>query len=269
MRVDFVAWLWKGWRPVYELRHVRALYSMLQATQPYEWTLTLATDQWPQGEAFPLQPVRTVPLPTSPLDARTGVNCYRRLRLWDEAWRDSSGLRGDIVVSIDLDSIVTASLEHMLGSVVSFGGIRGAFSLVNGSMWAIRQQPLAPLPPVWERFIATPETLQKNCSRRRLFNRASRSWINATGHIGSDQAIMSHLLEDHAPMVLWDTADGIRVWREHSAPLEPAAMQLLKHERPAALWTFPGHVKPWSPQVLSRRPDLYHHYQTHLGQRAS
>lgn len=263
MRVDFVTWLWKGWRPVYTLRHVRALYSMLEATQPPGWTLTLATDQWPAGEAFPLQPVRTVPLPTSPLDSRVGVNCFRRLRLWDAAWREEAGLRGDLVVSIDLDSIVTHSLEQMLGAVVSFGGIRGAFSLINGSLWAIRQQPLADLPPVWDRFVATPDALHRECARRRTFVRAERTFAQL-GHIGSDQAIMSHLLQDHPALVLWDTADGIRVWREHSAPLDPVALQLAALQRPAALWTFPGHVKPWSPQVLQRRPDLYHYYQTHL-----
>lgn len=263
MRVDYVAWLWKGWRPVYDLRHAKAVYSMLEATQPAgSWTLNLATDQaGPVLSRLRLPPqVRVLPLPTSPLDDRTGVNCYRRLRLWDAGWRDEMGLIGDLVVSIDLDVIVRGNLEPLFADVITAGGIRGGFSLINGSLWAVRQQAEVTLPRVWERFVEAPVSLRAKASRRRTFKRSERR-NTFHGHIGSDQAIMSYLLSDHAPLRLWGHEHGIRVWRDHSAVLP--SLEVPTTSDPV-LWTFPGNIKPWHAQVLQRRPDLYHYYQTHL-----
>src|SRR6185312_7605858 len=68
--------------------------------------------------------------------------CFCRLRVFDRRWREAHDIYvGDRVVCMDLDSIVTGSLDSLFQTDEPFQILQGANSanpgIFNGSIWSV------------------------------------------------------------------------------------------------------------------------------------
>jgi hypothetical protein len=80
--------------------------------------------------------------------------CFARLRLFDPAWQDEHGIKeGDRIVSVDLDMIVTGSLNGLFNRPEPFVILQGVNASnpcpMNGSVWMLRG---GYRPDVWTDF---------------------------------------------------------------------------------------------------------------------
>lgn len=80
--------------------------------------------------------------------------CLCRLRMFDRQWQDRQGLsKGDRLVTMDLDSIVTGSFEYLFITDERFMILKGANTVnkcpFNGSLMMLK---VGSYPEVWNRF---------------------------------------------------------------------------------------------------------------------
>lgn len=80
--------------------------------------------------------------------------CFARLRMFDPHWQAENGIvEGDRIVCLDLDSIVTGSIDPLFYTAQSFMILLGANSAnpcrMNGSIWMLRA---GYRPDVWSDF---------------------------------------------------------------------------------------------------------------------
>lgn len=83
--------------------------------------------------------------------------CFARLRTFDPAWQRSMGFdEGDKILCLDLDLIVTGSIEPLFDQSEPFAILQGVHSAnpcpYNGSVWMLRA---GYRPDVWEDFTVT------------------------------------------------------------------------------------------------------------------
>lgn len=86
------------------------------------------------------------------LVARPG--CFARLRMFDPAWQEAQGIeRGDKVLNLDLDLIVTGNLDAIAGQAEPFTILQGVNASnpcpFNGSVWSFTA---GAYPRIWEDF---------------------------------------------------------------------------------------------------------------------
>lgn len=117
-------------------RHLQEAHRFLLLT---EWRMHL------DGVAF--APILNMELTAIP-------GCFARLRLFDPMWQASVGIKnGDRVVCMDLDSIVTGSLDPLFCRPENFLILTGANAVnpcpYNGSIWMLRA---GYRPDVWRDF---------------------------------------------------------------------------------------------------------------------
>lgn len=93
------------------------------------------------------------PLPCD--EALTAIpGCFARLRTFDQAWQDDQGIAsGDRIVSLDLDLVITGSLDGLFDRTDDFAILQGINASnpcpYNGSVWMLRA---GYRPDVWEDF---------------------------------------------------------------------------------------------------------------------
>lgn len=79
--------------------------------------------------------------------------CFARLRTFDPGWQQRNGIQvGDQIVCMDLDSIVTGSLNEMFLCVGSFAILQGCNRhkfRFNGSIWSLTA---GYCPDIWSNF---------------------------------------------------------------------------------------------------------------------
>lgn len=154
-------WLWgRKYGPEYVARLRAGVARHLR--QPYRW------------EVFAPEPE------DMPLTERPG--CLARLRMFDPAWQAKHGIeRGDRLVCMDLDAIITGSLDELFDRPEPFVILRGANSSnpcpLNGSLQMLRGGECA---YVWTKF--TPKE-------------AAKATIFA---FFDDQAWLAHVMPDAA-----------------------------------------------------------------------
>lgn len=254
MRVHALLWFWKGWRPIYTWGHVNAMVRMLNMHLPQARVLCL-TDQvqstWQPAECE-VMPLWPDPVP------RLGTNrpnCYRRLRIFEQATQAALGIKpGDIVLSLDLDSIVLGPLSPLLEvyrhgpedgyEVRTFAAMGGVAARIHGSLFSFRAGTHSEL---WRTFHPQLGPIQMTMPMRDGTPRP----------IGSDQAWMTRYVQGEH---LWETADGCYSWNRHGLILSPG------RTADARYWSFAGPNKPWSDLVKETRPDLYAAYMAHYGE---
>ncbi len=157
----------------YTLRHVHTLQSMIARNTNVPHRFVCCTDD-PRG-----LDCETVPL--WPEWAELG-GCYRRLRMFAPDFT----LFGKRWLSIDLDTVITGNIDHLLEMDAPFAIHRYAYSghpqqHYNGGLILMNQ---GARPQVWERF--DPEKTPLEIAE---LNRARKL-------IGSDQAHISRVLGD-------------------------------------------------------------------------
>jgi hypothetical protein len=154
-------------------------------------------------------------------------SCYRRLWSWSKEAKDVLGERQLV---IDIDLILTASVDHLFEQDEEFIGWRpyrdwGAKLRYGGGIYLLKSGTRS---QVWENFQG-----QKSVEKARRH-----------GYRGSDQAWISYCLCHNAekPEVHWTQEAGIYSVRD----LDRTTMALPQN---ACLVQFNGPVKPWQTQV--------------------
>lgn len=223
-----VTFLWRGWRPVYDKRHVNVLYRMLAEHSP-GLRLVCVTDR-PQGIEC-----ETFPLWESPVQLPSGRrNCFTRLRLFDPATvRQFAGVETH-VANIDLDCVVLGDLKPLLSEIVDFKAMLGVRAPINGSLWMVR---IGAHKGVWTDFHPTRSLLQ-----------IQRAIYQKQHLVGSDQAWMSLKIKN--PPTWW-VNDGVQQFSHYDASSSTKVL------------FFAGSTKPWEDNWRPRCPQAWDMYQKH------
>lgn len=264
MTLHVVLWLWRGWRPVYDRRDVAYIARQLQAygDLPAKARIVCLTDfptdwqkakcdalgvveipLWPELEGLDIRPIPQYPwLPAF----KHAPNCYKRLRIFDPETQGHLGIHpGDIVLSMDLDSVVMGSIQKLLAPMynhvggVDFMAMEGKAARLHGSLFAFRAGTNA---HVW-----------------RTFDPATSPWKlrhpphGAARYIGSDQAWLSTVLPMETPV--WGAKDGVYAWSRHFAHLRP--------RDPVTYMSFAGSTKPRGESCKLHLPWVYAHAMNH------
>jgi hypothetical protein len=150
-------------------------------------------------------------------------SCYRRLKLFAP---DAGELFGAKLVAIDLDMVITGSLNELFDRPDDFV-IWGQSDYpktnwYNGSLWMLRT---GTRPQVWTQFDA----------------KASPTLAWKAGKKGSDQGWIGYVLGPKE--ATWNVADGVYSYRVH---LSKTGWQLPDNAKVVA---FHGKVDPWSYQA--------------------
>jgi len=243
-RLCILLWLWKGWRPIYDRRDINAVTTMLRerGALPGNARIILLTDQptdWHAARTKALD-VEELALWPDPVTRMTALrpNCYRRLKIFSPAIQHSLGIMdGDIVMSMDADSIVSGPITPLLqpfdDHALSFAGMEGVASRIHGSLFAFRAFTHSKL---WSTFHPQLSPLQM-----------THPWRNGARPVGSDQAWMTRNITGER---LWRTQDGCYSWSRHGCLYSP------RYTENACYWSFAGHNKPGGELTRQVRPDL-------------
>jgi hypothetical protein len=254
MKYHICMWLWNGWRPVYDRRDAMALTRQLirYADLPTKTRICLLTDTAKDWYAEPLAALGVVELPLWPdpvglampaaparypgSQARGVPNCFRRLELLSPRRQLELGIEpGDVVISIDMDTLVRGSLRHLWRlQGDTFCAMDGKGSRIHGSLWGFVAGKHT---DVWESF--DPKLSPLQCKRIHHGQR----------HVGSDQAWLSIKLP-HVP--LWSEPEGVYSWPRSFPRLAGPRAEL-------AFCSFAGPHKPRGETVKHVTPWLYEH----------
>jgi hypothetical protein len=222
--VSIVLWKWqKTGSTYYGSVHVNRVFLMIQryVTVPHE--VVCITDD-PSGLHWG---VRSIPLWREFSDL---PGCYRRLRLFSNEMRN---LLSERVVSMDLDTVITGNIDHVLLDTTPFRIWQSktvAGNPYNGSLISM--------------LVGSRESVYKNFDRERSIDAVTRS-----GMVGSDQCwIAIHLGENEE--VFNDSWGVYNFKRDCRKYLKPDARLVF----------FPGNRKPDNPQVQRLCPWVREHY---------
>jgi hypothetical protein len=222
--LSVVSWRWarKGYRSQFTAQTVNILKSMVARHYPDPHRFICCTDD-PDGLDSDIE---VVPLWNDHADlahpwSSSHPSCYRRLKAFAPEMRDTFGPR---FVSIDLDCVILDDLRPLWNRPEDFVGLAGTQppTTFNGSMFLMNAGARA---QVWEQFdpIKTPQEAK------------------ARGHYGSDQAIVSYIL--NGKEATWGPADGVYSYRIHVQPVGNRVPE------GARVIFFSGKKDPWSPGV--------------------
>jgi hypothetical protein len=159
-------------------------------------------------------------------------SCYRRLKLYDRETQQSIGIdKGDRILSLDLDSLITGDIRSLVATKGEFVGWglpnRKGEQVFNGSL---QMFTAGDLQHIWSDF-------DPHKSPKEAFN---------AGFFGSDQAWLSYKLCNRPGSV----ALGYPL--VSSYPLQNRIQGVLKYE--TRLIFFHGSEKPWNPQARFHTP---------------
>jgi hypothetical protein len=223
-RITIVTFLWRGWRPIYDHRHVNRLHRQLQKHMTGSWSLVCLTDM-PEGIEC-----ETRPLPEFKQAegmGETQANCFIRLALFHP---EIGRAIGNLLMVIDLDSTVYSDLRPL----ITKSGFKAAENKKPrnglkfcGTLWQLRP---GYRPEVYFDYhpVHTPDI------------------IRMTGMQGSDQSWFT-LMMPTAPV--WNEANGV-YWAKRM----PIRSQLPSNVR---IVYFAGGMKPWDPECKMNAPCLY------------
>jgi hypothetical protein len=192
------------WKPKFTAVNVNALFQMVCRHYHQPFRFSVVTDDARGID----QGIRIIPLwddhatVSSPYGARHPA-CYRRLKLFAPEARE---LIGERIVCLDLDVVITASLDDLWDrpeDAVFYKGQWGRISApqscnpYNGSMFMLTA---GARPQVWQLF-------DPACSPRVAFR---------AGYGGSDQAWLAYVLGKYE--AVWTREDGVYSFRNDIAP---------------------------------------------------
>ena len=251
MTVSVVCFKWRprpGYRSAYGPATVNTLRRMVARHYPRPHRFICVTD-----DAAGIEPgVEIVQLWDDHAELpnpsfRGGPSCYRRLKVFAP---DIAPLLGERFLCLDLDVVITASLEPLLERTEDFIAWRNPNPMwpYNGSMFMLTA---GARPHVWDSFDP----------------RASPAMSNAAQCRGSDQGWISYVLGKGE--ATWGPEDG--VWSYQDEIVERRSrLQIQRAGRranPARLpegarvVVFHGAIDPWSPQAAQMSPWIKEHYQ--------
>lgn len=228
--LNIVLWKWSqaNRARTYTSEHVDAMARMLRNNLAVPHRIICVTDD-PRGIAE----CETHPLWGDAEDLVNATNaslpsCYRRLKLYDQETQESLGIRrGDRIVGIDLDTVITGDVTELFTRPGLYVGwvLRGKKhpKVFNGSLQIFDAGP--DLQHIWSKF--DPETSPGEAFR--------------AGYMGSDQSWLSYMLIGRSD------ARGL-AWPEvASYPLQVRIQGVLSAQ--TRIVFFHGHQKPWHDDV--------------------
>lgn len=136
-----------AWGNKYSHDYVARLVSGVRKNLKESHRFLLLTEWRIQLDGIAIAPIRDMEL--------TAIKgCFARLRMFDPEWQASVGIKkGDRIVCIDLDSIVTGPLDALFCRADNFLILTGANAVnpcrYNGSLWMVRA---GYRPDVWSEF---------------------------------------------------------------------------------------------------------------------
>jgi hypothetical protein len=234
-----VLWLWgqgstgAGWRPVYNAERVNIAARMIRANLSLPHRIVCITDM-PKG----VKECDTVPLwdshPTLRPIREGGTlgagkpNCFRRLVMFHPEHRLNL-LGSSHMLHIDLDAIVTGSLDALI-SEHDFRIMHGyRVAKYNGSMWMLRGE-----------------------AERQVFDtfdpHTAPALIKAAGYVGSDQGWISLKVDNAAT---YGPKDGCYQY------MRLAGLDQIRIPHGMRVCFFAGGRKPWD-KLLQRRGAYLH-----------
>jgi hypothetical protein len=232
--LQIVLWKWDqpNARTAYLSEHVDMVCTMLRrylGTMPHR--IICITD-----DSSGIHECETAPLWMDCMDLPNASgkhlpSCYRRLKLYDrETQRDLGIDKGDRIMGIDLDSLITGDLKAVVATQGRFVGwhlpSREGHLVFNGSL---QQFTAGDLQHVWSEF--NPAKSPKEAA--------------SAGFRGSDQAWISYKMQKQ------EGAVGLRDPLVSSYPLQNRIQGFRKG---TSIIFFHGSQKPWSPAALADTP---------------
>lgn len=187
--LNLICWLWQQDKTVYRYsaQDVNVWCSMISRHLTLPHRLACVTNT-PKGidSSIEILPLPEIDVRSARWPSSKGLpQCFRRLDLWRA---DAAKVYGERIVSMDLDCVVTGSLDPLFDrsdDVVMCAGRVGK-AAYNGSM-----------------------LLLKAGARPQVFERISQAEVDAAtqGHLGSDQAFIGHVLGPNE--ATWTENDGV------------------------------------------------------------
>jgi hypothetical protein len=253
-----ILWLWNGWRPIYNYKHVNATVRMLADYLPIPHRVVCVTDTPEQieCETHPLWAleIKVRGLPVSATGGAAYPNSYRRLKMFSP-WA-AEQFPGQIL-SLDLDAVICDDISPLITND-DFKINKGRAAPYNGGMWLLRTGTRT---EVWEKFHPNAFAVT---SRQRF--------------TGSDQAWISHVLKNEKT---WDAPDGVyhyALLRNTGRSRPPpgngrfpmrvinrnAAPQPQPQPDDCRIMFCAGGIKMWHPEFGIRFPALAEHYRKYL-----
>ena len=203
-----VTFKYEGYRPVYNHRHVNALYSMVSEHLTIPHRMICITDD-PIGiecEVFPLWEFDHLDLP------RGQTNNYRCLKLFDIAEN-----LGERLLVLDLDILIRQNIDSLITND-SFKILKGRAAPYNSSVYMLQSGNFK---NVWSDYKG-----MKSHEQCRV--------INGRKVVGSDQAWISYKITN-APT--WDMSHGIYSIGD--------CKRYSDYKEKAKIVQFAGGEKPW------------------------
>lgn len=225
-KLTVVCCKWKGWRDLYDGRHVNALGRMLEQYLKIPYRFICFTDD-PTGIEYETMPLWDDPIvPNRP----SHHNSYRRLKFFSPEMVDLLG--GGWVMNMDLDCLVLSDITNL----VTWDDIRlfkGGRSIYNGSFWLHK---LGTRTQVWNKF--DPDKSPQIAKRKHP------KWN------GSDQLWLSYMLPGERT---YSGVDGVHRSEGYYHPQRRYKTRLI---------FFAGNIekKPWSEQTRLKHPKIYEKY---------
>jgi hypothetical protein len=233
--INIVLWKWAqagNSRAVYEAEHVNVAVAMLRRNIKLTSRIICITD-----DRSGIADCETAPLwgdCDNLANASGGYlpSCYRRLKLYDRATQMDLGIeKGERIISLDLDMLVTSNLDRLLKTEGRFVGWEMPGSIhakvFNGSL---QMFTAGDLQFIWSSF--DPKTSPRDAA--------------IAGFKGSDQSWLSWKLISQPGSV------GLKLPDIASYPAQ-VRIQKIKPEDNKIIF-FHGQVKPWFPEAKADTP---------------
>lgn len=231
----FVTWLWKGWRDIYNERHVLALHRMLDEFAPEHRFYVVSDVELQLPKDVFVYPLWRRFFPPNP---HCKADCFIRLKLFDPGFGPRFGRR---IVSIDLDTLIQDNMSPLFETSPNYRAVAGVSSYYNGGLWEMRSGTNR---HVWDKLFEVPS--HKIIER---IERAKRKFYRPVS--GSDQAWMSMQIEDGE---LWTSENGVRHYSKEKY------LERRKNLDTASVVCFAGGIKPWHSECRRITPNIYKRY---------
>ena len=238
--------LWRGWRPLYDHRHVNAVIAMLEEHAP--GVPVVCFTNMPTGVNC-----ETRPLPKAPrVPMRRKFDCY--CRLWFFSAECAEQFPGWIM-NIDLDVIINREILSLFTGE-DLRMMHGAHAAAyNGSLWMHKTGTRTHL---WETFNGRAIQQMERIMRR---DKTMRRWV------GSDQRWIS--FNSPGERVYGD-ADGIMFSGNRFADTPEWQEKADRFLESGRMMFFPGAegVKPWNENLKVRHAGLHERYMEYFNRGA-
>jgi hypothetical protein len=243
--LQIVLWKWAqpGSKRVYESEHVNIMCLMLRRGLPnFPHRIVCVTDDEAGIRECETRPLWDDFHDLANASGRHLPSCYRRLKIYDPETQAALGIhRGERVLSIDIDTIITGDIRAVVSTPGRFVGWElknhNGHRVFNGSFQMFTAGDHA---DIWSEFKRDPIVARDTAAKR--------------GFRGSDQAWITHKTIDDKESV------GLKWPAVSSYPLQNVIQGILRPDN--RIIFFHGSKKPWDPEARHATPWINRYWRT-------